>query len=53
MVRRTYWLSAIEALWREKSIVWLYRTFLHVRDYGGVSDDAAVSAGAERSVVRR
>ena len=23
MVRRTYWLSAIEALWREKSIVWL------------------------------
>ena len=37
MVRRTYWLSAIEALWREKSIVWLYRTFLHVRDYGGVS----------------
>lgn len=23
MVPRTYWLSAIEALWREKSIVWL------------------------------
>ena len=23
MVRRTYWLSAIAALWREKSIVWL------------------------------
>ena len=23
MVRRTYWLSAIEALWCEKSIMWL------------------------------